>query len=75
MVAITRSGLEGYGVGRADAFAPKVAVPVEVTWTLVLNFDPTWIGNSRTCVAVNGYLMSSGASNIPIAPWIPEGTQ
>lgn len=46
---------------------------VQKNWTLVLNFDPSWIGNSQNCIAVTGYIMTTNP--YPIAPWIPPGTQ
>lgn len=65
----TRMGLAGFGVRRAGSFDGRFK---RVTWTLVLNFDPTWIGNSPNCVHVTGFLMSQ---NVEVAPWIPPGMQ
>lgn len=53
-------------------FSSAVGKPA-LTLTLVLHYDPTWIGNSKTCIAVNGFVMSNG--DVPIAPWEPQGTQ
>lgn len=43
-----------------------------VTWTLILQYDPTWIGNSPNMVRVQGFLTSR---QVQIVPGIPEGTQ
>jgi len=50
-------------------FVPEAQVAQPAArWTLVLDFDPNWIGNSQNAVKVSGYLVSA---NVPIVPWLP----
>lgn len=66
------STLGPYGCPRAPGgnFAGKIGIGAK--WTLMLEIDSSWIGNTNSLIRVTGYLATQ---NVPTVPGLPSGTQ
>lgn len=70
MVAVSTLGPYGCPRAPGGSFSGKIGLGAK--WTLILEIDPTWIGNTNSLIRVAGYLATQ---NTVTVPGLPSGTQ